>query len=159
MSNNTSENTPDHGVGIRLPGQRGFRWGQRHRSWSSNEIAGSLAIEGTTASIAVDIAAQASGTGIGVLGNIPITFTDDGIDNPSNPGVSLEDNGVVEFILVFVIRGVVRSPTRARIRSARSRKWVARSHPSSQQSDRPAGAHGCSSFRIIPRPYGRADAL
>ncbi len=28
-------------------------------------------------------------------------FTDYGIDNPSNPGVSLEDEGVVEFILVF----------------------------------------------------------
>ncbi|MFT4617553.1 MAG: polyisoprenoid-binding protein YceI [Minisyncoccia bacterium] len=62
---------------------------------------GELTLKGVTQVVTVEIAAQASGTGIGVLGNIPITFTDYGIDNPSKPGVSLEDEGVVEFVLVF----------------------------------------------------------
>jgi polyisoprenoid-binding protein YceI len=62
---------------------------------------GELTLKGVTQAVTVEITAQASGTGIGVLGNIPITFTDYGIDNPSNPGVSLEDEGVVEFVLVF----------------------------------------------------------
>ena len=39
-------------------------------------------------------------SGIGVLGSTPITFTEYGIDNPWNPGVSLEDVGIVEFVLV-----------------------------------------------------------
>ena len=62
---------------------------------------GELTLKGVTQVVTVEITAQASGTGIGVLGNIPITFTDYGIDNPSKPGVSLEDEGVVEFVLVF----------------------------------------------------------
>jgi polyisoprenoid-binding protein YceI len=62
---------------------------------------GELTLKGVTQAVTVEITAQASGAGIGVLGNIPITFTDYGIDNPSNPGVSLEDEGVVEFVLVF----------------------------------------------------------
>ena len=61
---------------------------------------GELTLKGVTQVVTVEITAQASGTGIGVLGNIPITFTDYGIDNPSKPGVSLEDEGVVEFVLV-----------------------------------------------------------
>lgn len=62
---------------------------------------GELTLKGVTQPVTLEVTAQASGSGIGVLGNIPITFTDYGIDNPSNPGVSLEDEGVVEFILVF----------------------------------------------------------
>lgn len=62
---------------------------------------GELTLKGVTQPVTLEVTAQASGSGIGVLGNIPITFTDYGIDNPSNPGVSLEDEGVVEFVLVF----------------------------------------------------------
>jgi polyisoprenoid-binding protein YceI len=62
---------------------------------------GELTLKGVTLPVTLEVTAQASATGIGVLGNIPITFTDYGIDNPSNPGVSLEDEGVVEFVLVF----------------------------------------------------------
>ena len=62
---------------------------------------GELTLKGVTQAVTLEVTAQASATGIGVLGNIPITFTDYGIDNPSNPGVSLEDEGVVEFVLVF----------------------------------------------------------
>ena len=38
---------------------------------------------------------------IGVQGSIPVVFNDYGIANPSNGGVQTEDNGVVEFVLVF----------------------------------------------------------
>lgn len=62
---------------------------------------GELTLKGVTQPVTLEVTAQASSTSIGVLGNIPITFTDYGIDNPSNPGVSLEDEGVVEFVLVF----------------------------------------------------------
>ncbi|MFK8025530.1 MAG: YceI family protein [Ilumatobacter sp.] len=62
---------------------------------------GELTLKGTTLPVTVEVTAQADADSIGVLGNIPITFTDYGIDNPSNPAVSLEDEGIVEFILVF----------------------------------------------------------
>jgi len=62
---------------------------------------GELTLKGVTQTVTLEVTAQSSATGIGVLGNIPITFTDYGIENPSNPGVSLEDEGVVEFVLVF----------------------------------------------------------
>ena len=62
---------------------------------------GELTLKGVTQAVTVDVTAQATDTSIGVLGNIPITFTDYGIDNPSNPGVGLEDGGIVEFVLVF----------------------------------------------------------
>ncbi len=62
---------------------------------------GELTLKGVTLPVTFEVTAQASADSIGVLGNIPITFTDFGIDNPSNPAVSLEDDGVVEFVLVF----------------------------------------------------------
>ena len=62
---------------------------------------GELTLKGVTQPVTVEVTAQATGSSVGVLGSIPITFTDYGIDNPSNPGVSLEDEGVVEFVLVF----------------------------------------------------------
>lgn len=62
---------------------------------------GELTLKGVTQPVTVEITAEASGDSIGVLGNIPITFTDYGIDNPSYPAVSLEGDGIVEFVLVF----------------------------------------------------------
>lgn len=62
---------------------------------------GELTLKGVTLPVTVAVTAEASADSIGVLGSIPITFTDYGIDNPSNPAVSLEDDGVVEFVLVF----------------------------------------------------------
>ncbi len=38
---------------------------------------------------------------IGVLGNIPVVFADYSIANPSFGGVTTEDNGLLEFVLVF----------------------------------------------------------
>jgi polyisoprenoid-binding protein YceI len=36
-----------------------------------------------------------------VSGQIPVVFTDYGIDNPSFPGIEVEDDGKVEFLLKF----------------------------------------------------------
>jgi polyisoprenoid-binding protein YceI len=62
---------------------------------------GELTLKGVTLPVTVEVTAQANADSIGVLGNIPITFTDYGIDNPTNPVASLEDEGIVEFVLVF----------------------------------------------------------
>ena len=45
--------------------------------------------------------AEAGDDRIGVLGSIPVVFADYEIDNPSTSGITTEDNGVLEFVLVF----------------------------------------------------------
>jgi hypothetical protein len=35
------------------------------------------------------------------LGNIPVVFVDYGIADPSVPGIATEDEGLLEFVLVF----------------------------------------------------------
>ena len=49
----------------------------------------------------VDVTAKQDNGLIGVQGSIPVVFNDYGIANPSNGGVTTEDNGLVEFVLVF----------------------------------------------------------
>ena len=48
-----------------------------------------------------DVTAQATGSRIGVLGIIPVLFSDYEIANPSYGPVKTEDNGLLEFVLVF----------------------------------------------------------
>ena len=62
---------------------------------------GNLTLRGVTNEVTFDVTAQANGEQIGVLGSIPVLFSDYGIDNPSFGGVKTEDNGLVEFVLVF----------------------------------------------------------
>ena len=62
---------------------------------------GDLTLRGVTNEVTFDVTAQADGEQIGVLGSIPVLFSDYGIDNPSFGGVTTEDNGLVEFVLVF----------------------------------------------------------
>jgi polyisoprenoid-binding protein YceI len=62
---------------------------------------GDLTLRGVTNEVTFDVTAQANGQLIGVLGSIPVLFSDYGIDNPSFAGVTTEDNGLVEFVLVF----------------------------------------------------------
>ena len=64
-------------------------------------VTGDLTLHGVTNSVTFDVTAQTDGTTIGVLGEIPIVFADYGIDNPSTGFVTTEDNGLLEFILVF----------------------------------------------------------
>ena len=52
-------------------------------------------------SIANGLTAEATADRVGVLGNIPVLFADYGIDNPSFGTISVEDDGLLEFVLVF----------------------------------------------------------
>lgn len=62
---------------------------------------GDLTLRGVTNPVTFEVTAQQDGGRIGVLGNIPVTFADYGIANPSRPGISTEDHGLLEFVLVF----------------------------------------------------------
>ena len=62
---------------------------------------GELTLRGVTNTVAFDVTAQTTDGRIGVLGSIPVVFEDYGIDNPSGGVVSTEDEGLVEFVLVF----------------------------------------------------------
>jgi polyisoprenoid-binding protein YceI len=63
---------------------------------------GDLTLHGVTKPVTFDVTAQAAPGRIGVLGSIPILFADYGIDNPSRSGITTEDHGLLEFVLVFV---------------------------------------------------------
>ena len=62
---------------------------------------GDLTLHGTTKSVTFDVQAQLKDGKIEVNGTIPIVFADYGIPNPSFGPASTEDNGVLEFLLVF----------------------------------------------------------
>lgn len=67
----------------------------------STTATGELTLRGVTNPVAFDIDARLENGRIGVLGSIPVVFADYGIDNPSTAGITTEDNGVLEFVLVF----------------------------------------------------------
>ena len=62
---------------------------------------GDLTLRGVTNSVTFELEAKLEGGRIGVLGNIPITFSDYGIANPSNGFAEVGDDGLLEFVLVF----------------------------------------------------------
>jgi polyisoprenoid-binding protein YceI len=62
---------------------------------------GELTLRGVTNPVTFDVTAQTADGRVGVLGSIPVVFEDYGIENPSFGVVSTEDNGLVEFVLVF----------------------------------------------------------
>ena len=62
---------------------------------------GELTLRGVTNPVTFDITAEATNDRIGILGSIPVVFADYGIDNPSIGPVKTEDDGLVEFVLVF----------------------------------------------------------
>ena len=62
---------------------------------------GDLTLHGVTRNVTFDVTAEGNSERIGVLGNIPILFSDYDIDDPSFGVVSTEDNGLLEFVLVF----------------------------------------------------------
>lgn len=62
---------------------------------------GDLTLRGVTNSVTFEVTAQTTDGRIGVLGSIPVVFADYGIDNPSFGPVRTEDEGTVEFVLVF----------------------------------------------------------
>jgi polyisoprenoid-binding protein YceI len=62
---------------------------------------GELTLRGVTNPVTFDVTAQTTNGQIGVLGSIPVLFEDYGIDNPSFGAIRTEDDGLVEFVLVF----------------------------------------------------------
>jgi polyisoprenoid-binding protein YceI len=62
---------------------------------------GELTLRGVTNPVTFDVTAEQQSGRIGVLGSIPIVFADYSIANPSMAGVSTEDDGLLEFVLVF----------------------------------------------------------
>jgi polyisoprenoid-binding protein YceI len=67
----------------------------------TQHASGKLTLHGTTRDVSFDVKARDDGNTISVQGEIPITFADYGIPNPSNPVVSTRDHGTLEFLLVF----------------------------------------------------------
>jgi polyisoprenoid-binding protein YceI len=62
---------------------------------------GELTLRGVTNPVTFDVSARLENGRIGVLGDIPVVFEDYGIANPSTGGITTEDNGLLEFVLVF----------------------------------------------------------
>lgn len=62
---------------------------------------GQLTLRGVTRPVVAQLQARRLGDRIEVAGSIPITFADWNIPNPSVPGISTQDNGMVEFLLGF----------------------------------------------------------
>lgn len=62
---------------------------------------GVLTLRGVTRDVSFDVEAQLEDGRIGVLGNIPITFSDYAIPDPSNGFALVKDTGLLEFVLVF----------------------------------------------------------
>ncbi len=60
-----------------------------------------LTLHGVTKSVMFQVEATFESGRIGVLGQIPIVFADYDIDNPSFASISTEDNGLLEFVLIF----------------------------------------------------------
>jgi polyisoprenoid-binding protein YceI len=62
---------------------------------------GDLTLRGVTKSVTFDVTARRNGADIEVSGSIPIVFADYSIPNPTTAGITTQDNGVIEFLLVF----------------------------------------------------------
>jgi polyisoprenoid-binding protein YceI len=62
---------------------------------------GDLTLRGVTNSVTFDVQAKLENGRIGVLGSIPILFSDYQIPDPSNQIATVKDNGLLEFVLVF----------------------------------------------------------
>ena len=60
-----------------------------------------LTIHGVTQQVEIPLEAQLVNDTVVVVGSLDITFSDYDIDNPSFGGVSTEDHGIIEFVLVF----------------------------------------------------------
>jgi polyisoprenoid-binding protein YceI len=62
---------------------------------------GELTLHGVTQTVTFDVTVQAGDDVVGVLGEIPIVFSDYGIDDPSGGPAEVGDEGTLEFLLAF----------------------------------------------------------
>ncbi|GGC73076.1 YceI family protein [Hoyosella rhizosphaerae] len=64
-------------------------------------VRGEFTVRGQTQTIEVDVDLQRSGDVVQAAGSIPIVFADYGIPEPSIGAISVDDNGVVEFLITL----------------------------------------------------------
>ena len=64
-------------------------------------ISGELTMHGVTNPVSFDISAKVEGGRLGVIGSIPVVFTDYDIVDPSISGIKVEPEGLIEFVLIF----------------------------------------------------------
>lgn len=62
---------------------------------------GDLTLRGVTLPVTFDVTTSVRDGRIGILGQIPVTFADYGIPNPSFASIVTEDSGLLEFVLVL----------------------------------------------------------
>jgi len=65
-------------------------------------VTGKLTLRGQTRNVSTTLEVKRTASEVQVLGSIPVKFSDYGIDTPSPPGLSVRDNGTVEFLVVAV---------------------------------------------------------
>lgn len=68
---------------------------------STHQASGVLTLRGTNKAVEVTIVSAIRDGAVVLVGEIEIVFADWGIPNPSIPGISTEDRGVLEFSLVL----------------------------------------------------------
>jgi polyisoprenoid-binding protein YceI len=63
-------------------------------------VTGTLTLRGQSQPVQVELQVRREGPQLQILGSVPVVFVDYGIETPSPPGLSVRDNGTVEFLLV-----------------------------------------------------------
>ena len=66
-----------------------------------SSVTGKLTMHGTTKTVTIPLTTKRTGNIIQVQGNLPITFADYGVDNPSGGPAQVGDTGQLEFLLQF----------------------------------------------------------
>lgn len=75
---------------------------ESHLSGNTNHRAsGTLTLRGSNKQVDVDLVSSVRGGRITIAGEIVIVFEEWGIPNPSIPGISTEDSGILEFNIVL----------------------------------------------------------
>ena len=62
---------------------------------------GELTLRGVTNPVTFEVTARQESGRVGVLGSIRVVFADYAIANPSFGGITTEDEGLLEFVLVL----------------------------------------------------------
>lgn len=62
---------------------------------------GDLTVHGVKRAVTFDVVAKRTGTSIAINGSIPVKFADYGIGDPSFGPATVQDHGVIEFLLVL----------------------------------------------------------
>ncbi len=87
---------------LKLKGPIDFGKEPKDKEEISTKATVALTLHGTTKDIAIDLKARRNGSAVEVNGSIPIVFADYAIADPSfAPFVTTEDNGILEFLVVF----------------------------------------------------------